>query len=356
MLNNYGAVLQAFALQYYLKQDKNLDVCNIDFRTSDHDQADKIFRMGIPLSPSALITFIFTCLRHRALLTRKKRTWKFKKTYFSFTKRYYNEGELLDSPPQMDIFISGSDQVFNPRGHNQKVYFLDFPKQGAKKIAYAASFGSVKTVTPEWEQKTFPRILDFDALSSREIEGAEYLSAITKQTVPCLVDPVFLLHMEQWDKVAVEPQIKGKYILVYDLNGGENLLAIADKIKQLTGFCIICITDKVTKRYKSIKQVYSAGPAEFVGLFKNAEYVVTDSFHGIVFSVIFNVKFFSFIAVKETASRIYNLLSLVNLSERIIDSPESLTDSIIYKKLDIDKTRLYERIALSKEYINLNVS
>jgi len=356
MLSNYGAVLQAFALQYYLKQNDKSDVYNIDFRTADHDQADKIFRMGIPLNPSELLTFLFTCLRYRDLLKRKKRTWNFKHTYFSFTKRYNTENELLDSPPQMDIFVTGSDQVFNPRGHNQKVYFLDFPKMGAKKIAYAASFGSVKTITPDWELKTAPAILDFDALSARELEGADYLSKITNHTVPCLVDPVFLLEKEQWEKIAIDPTIKEKYILVYDLNGGENLLTLANKVQQSTGYTIICITDKVTKLYKSSKQVYSAGPAEFVGLFKNAEYVVTDSFHGLVFSIIFNIKFFAYVATKETSSRIYNLLSLINQAHRLIDSQESLTTSLINDTNQFDNTTLNERIRLSKEFININVS
>jgi hypothetical protein len=356
MLNNYGAVLQAFALQFYLKQNNKSDVYNIDFRTVDHDYADKIFKLSLPLNRSTIISLVFTCIRYRDLLKRKKCTWKFKHTYFTFTERYFTEEELLNSPPQMDIFVTGSDQVFNPRGHNQKVYFLDFPKNESIKVAYAASFGSIKTMTPIWESKTFPAIMDFDALSAREIEGAKYLSKITSRTVPCLVDPVFLLEKEQWDTIAIDPILKEKYILVYDLNGGENLISLAQKIKKHNGYRIICITDKITKQYKNCHQIYSAGPAEFVGLFRNADFVITDSFHGIVFSIVYKVKFIAYIANIETSSRIYNLLSLINQTDRIINSPDSITDSILFDSVDADYTKLKEKILQSKNFIDLNFS
>lgn len=320
MQNNYGAVLQAYALQRYLRNISDYDVEVINFTTDWHLKSNRIYGGTYSNWVAKLVFFILKTLRLRALLKRKNRTDVFKKSHINISsERYTSDEMILNKPPIKDIYITGSDQVFNPNGQYYKVYYLGFDKNNARKVAYAPSFG-VSNFTDEIKNKISNYILDFDALSCRESVGAEYLSAITNKIVPTVVDPTLLLTKQQWFNVAIKPNYKYKYIFIYDLNGAENLVKIAQKIRDVTDYKIVCLTGKVQKFYKVDKQIYDAGPSEWLGWIANAEFVVTDSFHGTVLSTIFEKQFFSYIAVPQTSSRIRNLLTNLSLQNRIVEN------------------------------------
>tara|TARA_B110000090_G_scaffold165841_1_gene183879 strand:+ start:6962 stop:8110 length:1149 start_codon:yes stop_codon:yes gene_type:complete len=355
MLHNYGAVLQAYALQAYLKKQEGLDVCNIDFRTDWHDKDDKIFNLQGRFK-TKLATFVYTLLRYPGLKKRKLCTSKFKKKYFSLTQRIHSEKELISKPPEMDIYVTGSDQVFNPNGLFPNVYFLNFSKGSGKKVAYAPSFGGCD-FSNNFSKQIEPMISDFEKLSCREEEGADFLSKIVKTDVPVLVDPTFLLNAEEWSTVASPPNIKGKYIFIYDLAGDENLIQIANKIKDKTGYKIVCLSCNIRKFYNIEKHLYSCGPAEYLCLIKNAEYVVADSFHGAVFSIIFNKSFFVYVSPKKenVSSRIYNLAKLLNFNDRILTSEKVQNFSFSEEPFLLNKKELNKRISISQEFIKKHI-
>ena len=315
---NYGAVLQAYALQKYLQEQPGVEVEIIDFTTSEHLEGHKVFKKQSLKNPVAAIAYyFFTLIHYRQLKRRVTRTWDFKKEYFNFTRRYSSIKEVLENHPKEDIYITGSDQVFNPNGKYVPLYYLGFDKGNGKKVAYAPSFG-ISKFDDSITQKIEGYVKDFDFLSCREPAGAEYLSSIIGQKVPVVVDPVLLHGSDEWGKVATSPKMKGNYIFIYDLNGAENLIKIAKKIQKETKLPIVCLTRNRLKMYPVYKQIYDAGPAEFVGWIKDANYVVTDSFHGTVFSLIFSKQFFTFIALEKTSSRIKNILGKVGLDNRIV--------------------------------------
>lgn len=354
MLNNYGAVLQSFALQYYLRKDEAVCAEIVDFETIRHQQLNKIFKK---YSENILIQICFvllTLFRYKQLKERKNKTKLFKQKYIQFTRKYQIQDELLNNPPQEDIYISGSDQVFNPNGLNRDIYYLNFDKGCGRKVAYAPSFGISK-----FSQQTIDVIQkyinDFDALSCREEDGAELMSKLLNRKIPIVADPTLLLTKDEWSAVAVCPQYKRRYICIYDLNGAENLITIAKQIQKKTNLDIVCITDKVQKFYDVNKQIYNAGPAEFVGWIANADYVVTDSFHGTAFSLIFNRPFYTYIAVPASSSRIYNILSKLNLSDRIIEYGKS-NDFVFENNTIYDYSHnLAKLISSSRNFIMNNV-
>ena len=347
---NYGAVLQAFALQHYLQQQPDTDVEVIDFTTPNHLLEHKVFRKQKTRNPIKLFAYyFFTILRYKQLKTRINRTWEFKQRYFKYTRRYSTVDDVLNNHPQKDIYITGSDQVFNPNARYVPVYYLDFDKGNSKKVAYAPSFG-ISQFTKEIAQKISHYINDFDFLSCRESAGAEYLSMLTGKSIPVVVDPVLLISEADWNKVAVKPEYNKNYILIYDLNGVNNLIKIAKNIQKSTGLPVVCLTGNRMKIYPVDKQIYDAGPAEFVGWIKHASYVVTDSFHGTMFSLIFKKQFFTFIALEQTSSRIRNILEKVDLSNRIVT--RNTLDNFDFEKYDeINEVNFGNIVNDSKSYI-----
>lgn len=317
---NYGAVLQAYALQKYLQEQPDTEVEIIDFTTPEHLEGHKV-----PKNPVAAIAYyFFTLIYYRQLKRRVTRTWEFKEKYFNFTRRFSSMKDVLENHPIEDIYITGSDQVFNPNGKYAPLYYLGFEKGKGKKVAYAPSFGISKfddTIT----RKIEGYVNDFDLLSCREPAGAEYLGSIVGHEVPVVVDPVLLHGAEEWNKVAVSPRMKGDYIFIYDLNGAENLIRIAKKIQKSEKLPIVCLTRNRLKRYPVDKQIYDAGPAEFVGWIKDASFVVTDSFHGTVFSLIYSKQFLTYIALEKTSSRIRSILDKVGQENRMI-TKDNLSD------------------------------
>lgn len=319
MQNNYGALLQAYALQAFLRKREDLDVENIDFTTKKHELNNRIFKKRSNCHiVIRLLILLLTCLRYFQLQKKNNRIKIFKQKKFNLSRRYLTVNDLLLNPPKKDIFITGSDQVFQVTGEYLDVYYLNFNVGKGKKIAYAPSFG-ISEFNDKITNRIKPYLEDFNALSCREQAGADYLSKIMKSEIPVVVDPTMLLDIDEWKNIAENPKYKYKYIFIYDLNGGNNLIEISKSIQKQTGFKIVCLTNKVQKFYPVDKQIYDPGPAEFVGWINNADYVVTDSFHGTLMSVILRKEFFTYIALPKTSSRITNLLKNLHLENRIVD-------------------------------------
>ena len=352
---NYGAVLQALALQNYLQQQPGTEVEIVDFTTQQHLMDHKVLRRKKTKNHIGWLAYYFFSLIHyRQLKRRITRTCEFKKKYFNFSRRYSSVDDVLKNHPQEDIYVTGSDQVFNPNARYMPVYYLGFDKGNGKKVAYAPSFG-ISRFNAELTEKISSYVNDFDFLSCREFAGAEYLTSMTGKMVPVVVDPVLLHDEEEWGKVAISPNFSKDYIFIYDLNGAENLIKIAKNIQKYTKLPIVCLTNNRTKIYSVNKQLYDSGPAEFLGWIKDASFVVTDSFHGTLFSLVFKKQFFTFIALENTAARINNILEEVNLKERIVtkDTLEkydfSNYDGIQSIKLEgiIDDSKTYIKHCLS---------
>ncbi|SOD98325.1 polysaccharide pyruvyl transferase family protein [Spirosoma fluviale] len=348
---NYGAVLQVYALQTYLKiQFPDYNVKVIDFYTDKHDKKYSVF----PLFRKNILIYLFqlicTLIRYSKLKNRKNKFKSFVATHLSLTKRYKTQEEFLKNVPDMDIYITGSDQVFHPKAEYKKVYFLGFEKWNGLKIAYAPSFG-MSNFTEEIANELKPYLLDFDSLSCREEDGAAFISTVTGRTVQSVLDPTFLLSKNQWSEMAIGPDEKRKYIFIYDLNGAENLVEIAKKIKEKTGYIIICQTQKAHKFYDVDIQLFDTGPEEFAGYINDAEYVVTDSFHGVAFSVFLHKRFYTYIAMPKASTRVRSMLRKLDLQDRIIENEKAHEFEFSGPEIKDYKSTLNAQILASKSYL-----
>lgn len=312
--HNYGAVLQCYALSETLKTLGH-DVEVIDY-------LPKQFAIEYSLYP-------FRLLKGRQKLTQLAKLicvldlkLKRRKGFNDFikllplTKAKYNDDCLPND--YYDYIIFGSDQIWNPLLTNKKdkVFCGDFEKKGAKFISYAAS-ASPKVLTMEYENYYRGIIDRFDRISTRENSLTYYLNAIRHGVSQVVLDPVFLLSKEEWSKIAIKP-IEREYVLIYTVPQHSHIRIIANKIAQERGLKVIEIRPTVNMSRKGgIKQTVS--PREFLGYIMDADYIVTTSFHGTAFSIIFQRQFVTLSINKQLDDRACNLLKVLGLENRLVD-------------------------------------
>lgn len=321
MVDNYGAVLQCYALQTFLSTTFGLDVEVIDFSPKAEKDYYKVFsRKSDNIIVNLYLQFL-SLIRYKQLSQKRDAFQSFRNNYLKISLEHYETpDDVIDNLKKYDRYIVGSDQVFNPYGKYCQAY-VDFDKKNGQKIAYAPSFG-ISDFNDLISERLTNGLKTFDYLSCRETQGAEYLTKITGHEVPTMIDPVFLLSKEQWEAIAITPQESDNYILVYNLNGGNKLLNIAYKIYEKTKYKVICITGNTRLKCRG-RLLYDVGPLELLGYISRAKYVVTDSFHGTALSAVLLKNFYTYIALPKTSSRIVSLLKTIGLQDRIVQETDS---------------------------------
>ncbi len=316
---NVGASLQAYALQNYLKQRGHY-VEIIDYKPeylSNHYRLDYVpnarYRKRIIKQVYLLAKFPG---RVAAILSRRKKAFDdFRDKYLELSnKQYHNYSELMQNPPEADVFITGSDQVWNPvfqNGHDPS-FFLQFVPCESKKISYAASFGG-ESLGHEDRVRISKWLSKLDSISVRESSGVKLLEEIGIEG--CQVcDPVFLVDRQVWEKLAINPKAES-YIFVYDFEHDERVERLAKRISRERNLRIVSF---FKSNYSDIF-CSEAGPLEFLGYIKNAEVVLSNSFHATAFSLIFHKEFFVGLRSENINSRMIDLLRDYSLSERVIN-------------------------------------
>ncbi len=358
---NYGAVLQCCGLVNYLR-GIGVDAESLNLNTPYHQ---KLFRVFAPYSDSRLrqMFYHFFCLLRYAPLKRKIRRFiRFRQEWLHLNLRAYeSEEDVLKNPPSADVYVSGSDQVFQPEGKRRRIFYLNFPVgQKQKKIAYAASFGT-DTIKPDTLDILKPWVEDFFQLSVREESGARLLEKMTGSRPPVVLDPVFLPDASFWQSLAGERLFPQKYIVVYELNGGNALIQKAKAIADRLHLPVYVITTKPHKFYPVEKQLYDCGPKEFLSLLRHAEYIVTDSFHGTCFALIFRIPFITMAAIRESSDRLVTLLKNAGMEKRLIfpetpippedgASAETEGTARLTKLQDLSRAYLKDIFIKDKEY------
>ncbi len=320
--NHYGAQLQAYATMRAVEQLGT--PCElIDYRLPHTTQTNRLYRKG--MSPKTLLINGHTLLHHKALRRRNERFAAFVTEKMHCSKMQYESNEALRAaPPVYDLYIAGSDQIWSPsifaNGRFDPAFFLTFATEG-RKISYASSFGGT-SIPESMEDELEQYLQSFDAVSARETRTQEILEHVMDQKVPTVLDPTLLLTGETWGEIAVPPQIEGPYILCYFISDYSNLLPYLQELKEKTGYPVIQLAGMRRRVPGTKKIILDAGPQEFLGLFQHAAYVLTNSFHGTVFSLQFEKPFFTAVSPKEQKhpeqSRIYHLLNLVGQTGRIV--------------------------------------
>ncbi|HEY9059398.1 MAG TPA: polysaccharide pyruvyl transferase family protein [Pseudobacteroides sp.] len=348
---NFGANLQAFALQKTLEKFL-VDVEILDYRpkalTGEYKLLNTHSLKGFILS---LYNVLPTWLRYKKFKRFQNRYYKLSPSQFKYLAKEF----AIDS----DYVFAGSDQIWNPRitGGYDGVYFGDFMAgKNCKKISYGASIG-ISSLTKEENYQLKALIKKLDDISVRENSAHQIISALTDKRVEVVLDPTLLLDIKEWDNIKINKN-HGKYLLLYSISGHNETYEIAYKVSKMTGLNILEVSTKNFKPFskKHHKIVRNAGPSEFLGLISSAEFVVTDSFHGTVFSLIYKKPFYT-IPNKTKPSRMVELLSKLGLTDRLISDTNNFNyDPVIqYEKvnelLNIEKKKSIDFI---KKAMNIN--
>ena len=245
--------------------------------------------------------------------------------------------ELCKSNLNADCYIAGSDQIWHP-ALCKKSFYLDFVTNTSKRISYAASMG-VTDIPSENKEKFSTLLHNFDSYSVREKVMVSIIKNITGKTPLVHIDPTFLIPNDEWRNLQIEYKITKPYILVYALYWNKALNVQLKELHRKTGLPIVSIQSSFRNIYSN-KVLTDVGPAEFLWLVDNAEAVITSSFHGTAFSIIFNKKFST--VVNPTAkSRIESLLDMMNIKT---PSPIDVID-----EFNVDYNRVNTRIKRERE-------
>lgn len=310
--HNYGAMLQAHALYKYLSK-KGHQVKIIDYIDDKVLQSNAVLKKGF--SVKNIVKNMFNLIYLPALRCRYKRFEAFKAEYMELTKQY-DKKDMETYEEKVDLYIAGSDQIWNCMNHIEELFFLSFNTGKAKKVSYAASIGISKI--PESKKEKVGQLLNkFDLVSVREEEAKEILRQEygIRATVVC--DPVLLLSQKYWSQLAGNnPIVEGEYILCYCLGNIQETNECLSKLKEELKLPIILLSGSGYTKIMHDKVIRNAGPLQFLNLIKYAAVVVCSSFHGTVFSTIFEKNFIS-VVDKIKPSRVKEYLNRIGLNNCI---------------------------------------
>lgn len=339
---NYGAVLQTYALQKTLTK-LNIDNAVIDYRCPFITNEYKPFHIKKGKFAKSAVQSVLEC----RIRSKKRRKFdQFVEKNIKLTKSYDTVEALKECNKNFSAFITGSDQVFSPVcvGFDE-AYFLTFADSD-KKYSYAASFGTNlldSKIIPEYKR----RLQDFQKISVRENSGKKIISDIVKKDAVVLVDPTLLLKEKDYKEIVGTTSEKD-YIVVFNVSGYTELMSYAQKLAKQKNLKLIYINDQYYKKVDIAERKTAVSPEEFLALFKNANYIVTNSFHATVFSIIFNKQFAVDLTVSDGTrnNRVAELLDYLNISDRAIKNCNCNIDNIINWKeiedrLDIQRKNSY---------------
>lgn len=341
--HNCGSMLQAYALRETLARKYSADVEIINY--SNYVSRCLYGYIDTRLKKSSIQRNIETWTHLKTVKQSRKWYNDFSQKYLTLSQEYCKSPiDLQKIAGKYDMIIAGGDQIWNVRCLDAgKEFYLNFTDK-VKKVAYSPSLGGSNILKYADDLEAYKSYLkDFDKISVREPNGQKWLQQLTGREVPIICDPTMLLTKEEWVEWLPVPEIKEKYIFNYAFyhNRPETNEALR-KISEKVNMPVYVMDYKSYDYYKlskyGIKKFEMSGPLAFLGLMKNASLVMTQSFHGTLFSALFNKNFWSYDCEGQhnpEDDRAIAILEQLGLRERyqmIDDLPEmNITESIDYK-------------------------
>lgn len=334
---NCGASLQAYALQQFLIGE-GYEVEIINYKPdylSFHYRWSWFVNERSPYYSccrnNVIYRFLYVTQRYlRALITwgRKGKFEKFTHKYLKLTREYDTYTQICRNPPEADVYIVGSDQVWNNAGLNNgfdPAFFLTFGDKKTKRISYAPSFGTTESYLTYITEK---RLSIFDGISVRGEHDRSIIAPVCDAKIVC--DPVFLLSKQEWKQLCLQrfcKYVNKKYILIYNLGRiNKQLIAHAQLLAKEKNMKIYVV--KTSEALIKADKVFSnIGPLEFISLIRYASIVLSNSFHATAFSLIFEKEFFTYsFQQMSSSSRMIDLLTLLGLSSRF--NPKNVLQAV----------------------------
>ena len=337
--HNFGAFLQAFALKTFL-EEKGHEVELVDYWPKEHAA---LYRFFYKEEVKSFKGFLRECVvayyrknKAKAFINAQKKNWG-----LGEKPRYENAQQL--SRVSYDLLIYGSDQIWwKSRLKGMPgfdiAYWGEYVPKTITRVSYAASMGAVD-LNSEDKQTIQQLLKNFNHISVRENQLKDSIQPLTNKAIEVNIDPTLLLEKECWEDLCTYTPER-RYILYYRVMIDEESDRVAQQLSCQTGLPIIRI-DAAIGSYRNLsKYTKRASPFDFISLIRNAEYVVSTSFHGVAFSVIFEKQFYA-IGMGNRSNRVQSLLSALGIGQRLINKKEDISalETIDYAKV---KERLGE--------------
>lgn len=331
-ISNYGSLLQALATQKVI--EKTGCQCEIiDYIRTDENYKNvekTLVKQKPDWSSNPLKKALYLALRQPESILAGRRFAKTRKEHLNLTRLYSSPGQLKSSPPEADIYITGSDQVWGPvaDGAIDCSYCLNFVNKG-RKSAFGSSFG--KTEFSDDVKGIFKKYLSaYDNIAVREDSAVDFLYELGIEAEQVL-DPTLLLTADEWSAYIKSVPHK-EYVLVYQIHNDKRLGEYAQRAAEKLGLRLIRISPFLHQINREGKLVLCPDMGEFLAYVKNAALMITDSFHGTAFAINFNTDFIEILPNNNTESRNLSILRLTDLGDRI---PGDIHDmSLVDKKID----------------------
>ena len=316
---NVGASLQAYALVTYLR-NLGYEAEIIDYKPDYLSNHYCLWGLSNPAYDKPLLRELYNLVKLPGRI--KARYGKRKKCFDTFTRdylpktqrRYTSNDDLKRNPPEADVYLAGSDQIWNSFFQNGRdpAFYLDFAPEGSVKASYAASFAT-EDVAEEWRPQVRQWLSGLDSISVRERSGVEIVERLGIPGAVQVLDPVFLLPKEEWEQLAQPLPQKEPFIFLYDFDRNDALGRTVRKLADQMGW----------KVYSYLTNPYADccfdqyGPLSFLSLVKDAQLVMSNSFHATAFSLIFEKKFWVVNRQEAINTRMRDLTTLAGVSERL---------------------------------------
>lgn len=324
---NNGSFFQAYALQKTI-MDLGYDNEILDIQTPELKRDYALFQKIN--SVGSLVRNIISLLHYSKLKSRKKKFEQARQKYLVMTNEYESLEEYFrDNGHDDSLFIAGSDQIWNTKASD---FTTDYMLPGAEnKIAYSVSGGSKIRWTDL--QPYLDDIKSFKHISVREPDLVEILNELDIENVSVSLDPTLLLERDAYQPFIITiPLIKGKYIFLYTVKCEPEVLKAAKRISKLLNMPVYTLFNTYRSeknRLYGLKTIYNYGPEDFLNIVKNAELILSDSFHGNVFSIILEKNFYYLSPVDEFGhmikdDRIDGLLKQIGLIDRKIATNQNI--------------------------------
>lgn len=324
-VTNYGSLLQALATQITIEKMGHsceiIDYIRDDESYSRHEKT--LLKRKAKWNNNPLKKALYLAVRQPESIIAGKRFEKAQRQYLNLTRRYTEANELVQDSPKADVYMTGSDQVWGPveDGSYDSSYCLSFTGTSDKRISYAASFGHTE-MTDELKAYYKKWLGRYKHVAVREDSVVEILKGLGIDAFQVL-DPTLLIDIEDW-KQYLQPIPAKKYVLVYQLHNDKKLGEYAQRIAKEKGLPLIRVSASFHQITRDGKFVWTPKIGEFLSYIKNADCMITDSFHGTAFAINFNTPFVEVLPNNNMGTRNMSILKLTGLSDRILQDENDI--------------------------------
>lgn len=361
--NNYGSILQAYALQQELNEYENVEyeiICQFGKKIVSVDNLiDKIKKIGIKNTMHRIVWKFCVPGVNR----RNQRIQTFVDKYLIISKEQYTDETIEKANAVYDGFVCGSDQIWNTALVNtHDIYWLGFAEKDKIKIAYAPSFGTDE-VSDFQIIEIRENLKSFNAISCREKSGTDAINKILNVDLcKTVLDPTMLVHRKLWDNLCLSSRkisCSKPYIFAYMLRGTKQQRKMIESYAKMHRMSIVTIPFLESEKIEMYDftfgdtRIWDADPIDFINLIRDASLVFTDSFHSTVFSCLYHVPFFIFPKIGAAQmSRLEGLQDLLKIDSRVVHNMDEI---IAVEKKQIDWKNVDQELhswrKISRQYL-----